>query len=46
LTAREICERALPRLYDVPLDGKESEIVRQHVPPRAAGRPALLDDKP
>jgi len=33
LTASEIIERAVPRLYDVPLTGKEPEIVRRHAPP-------------
>jgi hypothetical protein len=33
LTAQEICERAEPRLYDVPLAGKEDEIVRCSAPP-------------
>jgi hypothetical protein len=33
LTASEIIERAVPRLYDVPLSGKEHEIVRRHAPP-------------
>ena len=33
LTASEIIERAIPRLYDVPLAGKENEIVRREAPP-------------
>lgn len=33
LTAGEICERAKPRLHDVPLTGKEDEIVRRTAPP-------------
>jgi hypothetical protein len=33
LTASEIIERAIPRLYDVPLTGKENEIVRREAPP-------------
>jgi hypothetical protein len=33
LTAAEISEHAKPRLYDVPLEGKEDEIVRRTAPP-------------
>ena len=33
LTAAEILERAIPRLYDVPLAGKEGEVVRRNAPP-------------
>ncbi len=38
LTAPEIVERAIPRLYDVPLAGKEGEIVRRLAPPDPTGR--------
>jgi hypothetical protein len=36
LTAAEIRERAVPRLWDVPLLGKEADIVRRSRPPNAA----------
>jgi hypothetical protein len=36
LTATEIRERAVPRLWDVPLLGKEADIVRRSRPPGAA----------
>ena len=37
LTATEIRERAVPRLYDVPLFGKEADIVRRSTPPSTDG---------
>ena len=33
LTAAEIIDRAQPRIYEVPLDGKEQEIVRANAAP-------------
>ena len=33
LTSDEIIRRAIPRLYDVPLTGKEHEIARRDAPP-------------
>jgi hypothetical protein len=45
LTAVEIVERAIPRLHDVPLTGKENEIVRRYAPPSAASEsgPVVTD---
>ena len=40
LTAAEICERALPRLYDVPLAGMEERIRRE------VRDPALTEERP
>jgi hypothetical protein len=36
LTATEIRDRAVPRLYDVPLPGKEAEIQRRSAPTGSA----------
>lgn len=37
LSSDEIIRRAIPRLYDVPLTGKEREIVRRDAPPGLSG---------